>query len=76
MPQYSREPLKASLAAAEIVYVFLGKELGARSENPEGDLFNSWDEFLADAYSMQGERIAYRDDAMTAAESRLFQQRR
>jgi uncharacterized protein (DUF488 family) len=33
-PQYSREALKASLARAQIAYVFLGKELGARSENP------------------------------------------
>jgi len=33
-PQYSRESLKATLARAEIAYVFLGKELGARSENP------------------------------------------
>lgn len=32
-PQYSREPLKAALARAGIAYVFLGKELGARSEN-------------------------------------------
>lgn len=34
VPQYSREPLKAALAQAGIAYVFLGKELGARSENP------------------------------------------
>jgi len=34
VPQYSRESLKATLARAGIVYVFLGKELGARSENP------------------------------------------
>lgn len=34
VPQYSREPLKAVLARAGITYVFLGKELGARSENP------------------------------------------
>jgi uncharacterized protein (DUF488 family) len=33
-PQYSREPLKAALARLGIAYVFLGKELGARSENP------------------------------------------
>lgn len=75
VPQYSRKPLKAALASAGIAYIFLGKELGARSKNPEGDLFNSREDFLADAYSMQGERIAYRDDAMTAAESRPFKQR-
>lgn len=34
VPQYSREPLKAALTRAGIAYVFLGKELGARSENP------------------------------------------
>jgi uncharacterized protein (DUF488 family) len=34
-PQYSREPLKAALARIGIAYVFLGKELGARSENPD-----------------------------------------
>lgn len=34
VPQYSQEPLKVALAAAGISYVFLGKELGARSKNP------------------------------------------
>lgn len=34
VPQYSREPLKVALARAGIAYVFLGKELGARSKNP------------------------------------------
>ncbi len=34
VPQYSRESLKAALTRAGIAYVFLGKELGARSENP------------------------------------------
>jgi len=33
-PQYSQESLKAALAREQIAYVFLGKELGARSENP------------------------------------------
>jgi uncharacterized protein (DUF488 family) len=33
-PQYSKEALKSALAQAQIAYVFLGKELGARSENP------------------------------------------
>lgn len=158
VPQYSREPLKAALAAAGIAYVFLGKELGARSENPacykqgrvqyerlakepiflegidrviqgmeryrialmcaekdpiechrallvarklfesgipvnhiladgsleshenmesrllavcklpEGDMFKSKEEFVADAYSMQGERVAYQDEAMAEEE--------
>ena len=34
-PQYSRDPLKAALARIGIAYVFLGRELGARSENPD-----------------------------------------
>lgn len=34
VPQYSREALKTVLTHSEIAYVFLGKELGARSENP------------------------------------------
>ncbi len=33
-PQFNREELKQSLRACGIRYVFLGKELGARSENP------------------------------------------
>jgi uncharacterized protein (DUF488 family) len=33
-PQFSRDALKISLANAGITYVFLGKELGARSPNP------------------------------------------
>lgn len=33
-PQYSRDALKKELNAAGITYVFLGKELGARSKNP------------------------------------------
>lgn len=33
-PQYSQGALKISLQEAGIAYVFLGKELGARSENP------------------------------------------
>jgi uncharacterized protein (DUF488 family) len=33
-PQFNREPLMQRLRAADIAYVFLGKELGARSDNP------------------------------------------
>lgn len=33
-PQFDREDLKAALATRGITYVFLGKELGARSEDP------------------------------------------
>lgn len=33
-PQYSREALRTALSAKGVAYVFLGKELGARSENP------------------------------------------
>lgn len=32
--QYNREELKNSLKGANILYVFLGQELGARSDNP------------------------------------------
>lgn len=32
-PQFNREPLRQALRAADIKYVFLGKELGARSED-------------------------------------------
>jgi uncharacterized protein (DUF488 family) len=156
--QYSQDQLKAVLATAGIAYVFLGKELGARSENPacykqgrvqyvrlakeaiflegidrvkqgmaryrialmcaekdpiechrallvarrlfesgipvnhiladgsleshenmesrllatcklpEGDMFKSRDEFVADAYLLQGERVAYQDESMTEEE--------
>jgi uncharacterized protein (DUF488 family) len=34
-PHFSREPLQASLAAAGIRYLFLGRELGARREETE-----------------------------------------
>jgi uncharacterized protein (DUF488 family) len=34
VPQYSRDALESALAEAGIAYVFLGKELGARSDNP------------------------------------------
>ncbi len=33
-PQFSREPLEKALKEAGIAYVFLGKELGARSDDP------------------------------------------
>jgi len=33
-PQFNRESLKQSLQEKGIIYVFLGQELGARSENP------------------------------------------
>jgi uncharacterized protein (DUF488 family) len=157
--QYSREALKNALEAAGIAYIFLGKELGARSDNPacyklgrvqytrlakeslfldgidrvtegmkryrialmcaekdpvechrallvsrqlfesgfpvshiladssleshealesrllavcklpEGDMFNSRKDFVAEAYVLQGERVAYKDDAMTREET-------
>ncbi len=34
VPQYSRDALEIAMADAGIAYVFLGKELGARSDNP------------------------------------------
>jgi len=33
-PQFNRDPIKASLARVDISYVFLGRELGARSDDP------------------------------------------
>ena len=158
VPQFSRDALKASLTEAGIAYVFLGKELGARSPNPacyrqgkvqydrlalepsfaeglkrikqgmdrfclalmcaekdpldchrallvarrlyengtpvshiraneplesqqdmesrllalcklpEGDMFKGRDEFLAEAYTIQGERVAYQDESMDKPE--------
>ena len=156
VPQYSREPLKIALARQGIAYVLLGKELGARSENPscykqgkvqydclarqpqfaegiqrvtkgmkqycvalmcaekdplechrtllverklheaglkghihadgspesqdagisssrrvqvpEGDMFKQRDEFISEAYAIQGERVAYQDDNMERLE--------
>jgi uncharacterized protein (DUF488 family) len=152
--QYSRDALKVALAGAGIAYVFLGRELGARSDNatcyrqgkvqydrlakepkffdgisrvrqgmdryrialmcaekdpidchrallvarklfeagtpinhihangaieshealesrllalcklPEGDMFKSREEFIVEAYSIQGERVAYQDKEM------------
>ena len=34
-PQYNRENLKRSLEKHHILYVFMGKEFGVRSENPQ-----------------------------------------
>jgi uncharacterized protein (DUF488 family) len=34
-PQFNKEHLKKELAKRNIVYVFMGKELGARSDNPQ-----------------------------------------
>lgn len=157
-PQYSRDALKAVLSNAGIAYAFLGKELGARSNNPacyrqgkvqydrlaqepsfdegikrviqgmehyrvalmcaekdpldchrallvarklfeigipvchiraggslethqamesrllalcklpEGDMFKSRQEFVAEAYVIQGERVAYQDETMEQTE--------
>lgn len=158
VPQFSRDALKASLTEVGIAYVFLGKELGARSPNPacyrqgkvqydrlalepsfaeglkrikqgmdrfclalmcaekdpldchrallvarrlyetgipvshiradeplesqqdmesrllalcklpEGDMFKGRDEFLTEAYTIQGERVAYQDKSMDKPE--------
>lgn len=156
--QFSKDALKSALADAGIAYVFLGRELGARSENPacyrqgkiqydrlaaqpifsegidrikqgmsrfnislmcaekdpldchrallvarklvelgipvahiladgtlethqemesrllrvcklpEGDMFKPREEFIAEAYLLQGERVAYQDEAMEESE--------
>lgn len=160
VPQYSREALKSTLACVGIAYTFLGKEFGARSDNPlcyknrkvqydrlaqqpvfaegfsrviegmkryrialmcaekdpldchrallvarsffdrstpvshiradgslepheametrllalckmpEGDMFKSRREFISEAYSIQGDRVAYQDDEMRRIEAR------
>jgi uncharacterized protein (DUF488 family) len=36
---------------------------------PEGDMFNTRKDFVAEAYVLQGERVAYQDDAMSREES-------
>jgi len=164
VPQFSHDALEAALADAGIAYVFLGQELGARSDNPacyqdgkvqfdrlaqepifaeglgrvvqgieryrialvcaekdpldchrallvarrlcetgiaishihadgaleshqalesrllvacklpEGDLFTSRAEYLADAYRIRGEQIAYQDKAEQQAEEQSEQQ--
>lgn len=161
VPQFSRDSLKKALSDAGIAYVFLGKELGARSDNPacyrqgkiqydrlaqepvfaegierikkgmqqhcialmcmekdplnchrallvsrklfeagisvnhihadgsleshealesrllaacklpEGDIFTSREEFILQAYLIQGERVAYQDEAMDQAEKSI-----
>jgi uncharacterized protein (DUF488 family) len=38
-PHFDREALKSALEAASITYVFLGKELGARSDDPSCYLY-------------------------------------
>ena len=158
-PQFTREALKQSLRQADVAYTFLGKELGARSDNPacyragkvqydllakqpaftygvarvkegmarysialmcaekdpiechrallvarnfhqngvpvahihadgsleqhdifesrllaicklpEGDMFKSRADFLQEAYTKQGERVAYQDEEMRSAEA-------
>lgn len=35
---------------------------------PEGDMFKTRQEFLSDAYAIQGERVAYQDEAMAEEE--------
>ncbi|MCI0523793.1 MAG: DUF488 domain-containing protein [Acidobacteria bacterium] len=35
LPHFSREPLRQSLAEAGIAYVYLGKEIGGRPEDPK-----------------------------------------
>lgn len=49
--QFNREPLKFALKRANIAYVFLGKELGARSDDPR---------------HYEGGRIIYRRLALSA----------
>ncbi len=36
---------------------------------PEGDMFKSRADFLQEAYTKQGERVAYQDEEMRSAEA-------
>ena len=38
---------------------------------PEGDLFTSREEFVADAYRLRGERVAYQEKAAEQAEQQV-----
>ena len=76
--QFNREALRDSLEAASIRYVFLGRELGARSSDPRcyvngkvqyGRLartpeFYTDDELLAQALNLQESEIAYVDPGL------------
>ena len=35
---------------------------------PEGDMFKGREEFLTEAYAIQGERVAYQDETMDKSE--------
>ena len=53
-PQFSREALESTLKQNRISYVFLGKELGARREEPECYRFNKVDyELVAELPAFQ-----------------------
>jgi len=47
----------------------LESRLLALCKLPEGDMFNSRKDFVAEAYLLQGERVAYKDDAMSREET-------
>ena len=48
---------------------FMEARLLALCKMPEGDMFKSRGEFIAEAYSVQGDRVAYQDDDMRRNEA-------
>ena len=74
-PHFSMEPLQASLKAANIGYVFLGLELGARRDEPECyvdgqalyDRIAALPARLEQAYARRARAIAYRRTAPAAS---------
>ncbi|MGY2725607.1 hypothetical protein ACVW0B_002126 [Thermostichus sp. MS-CIW-23] len=48
----------------------LESRLLALCKLPEGDLFRSREEFIAEAYLIQGRRVAYRDEKMSKNDER------
>ncbi len=53
-PQYSRDALESTLKQSQISYVFLGRELGARRDEPECYRFNKVDyELVAELPAFQ-----------------------
>ena len=72
-PQYNREPLASALRLHEIDYLYLGAELGARSDDRScyeygkvvyRRLASTEEEIIDQAYSRQENRIAYVDDSI------------
>jgi uncharacterized protein (DUF488 family) len=72
VPHFSRKPLEGLLAANGIAYVFLGRELGARSENPDCYVEGQVQFPLLARESAFHEGIARVRDAMTRSPTTLL----